>query len=342
MISLERGMTWTPAYAVEIKDDKTLSIAAKATLSNDLEDLDRVEARFVTGFPNVPFSYMFDPLTSGQSVDQIVGFLNSFGNGNSLAFQGNMMTQNAGGGGGMGGGGMMDARAAAPGSGSTMSPLSGSQEEDLFFYRQPHVKVQRGERAYYILFRATTPYENIYTWDVDDLTTNNGEYRPLPDTPGDVWHTLKFKNTSGQPLTTGAASTFKNGELLGQDTLKYVPKDGEAELRITKAMNVKAEGTEEEVSRERVNLSKYYNAAFDYVTVKGTLQVKNFDEKPITMRIRREFTGEQVSAEGEPTITKSTKGLQAVNPMTKLVWTKQVSVGGSIKLTYTYRIYVRI
>ncbi len=342
MVSLERGMTWSPAYAVELNNNNTLSLVAKATLVNDLEDLDSVEAKFVTGFPNVPFAGLLDPLTSGQSVDLLVGFLDSFGTGNFGFGKSMYLTQNSQGGGGGFGGGRAEAAPVAMGSGSSTSPLSGMQQEDLFFYRQPHVKVQRGERAYYVLVRATAPYEDLYTWDVDELSATNGEYRPLPDTPRDVWHTLKFKNTSGQPLTTAAASTFKDGELLGQDTLKYVPKDGEAELKITKAMNIHAEGTEEETARERVILTKYYNAPYDYVTVKGTLQVTNSADKSIKMRIRREFTGEVVSAEGDATKTKTIKGLASVNPSSRLVWVKDIAPGQTMKLTYTYKIYVRV
>ncbi|HSI72743.1 MAG TPA: hypothetical protein VK934_06160 [Fimbriimonas sp.] len=338
MISLERGLTWAPGYAVDITHKEKLSMVAKATLINDLGALDNIEARFITGFPNVPFAQYIDPLVSGQNAQ---GFINMIG----------QIGGPGGRGGGFGGGragDLMSQNAAGPapamdfGEAMATSPLSGEQREDLFFYRQPGVKMKQGDRAYYVLFRMESPYQTLYTWDMDDQLPDNVDYRPVPAGPGDVWHTLQFKNTSGQPLTTGAATAFKSGEIVGQDLMKYVPINGTAELKINKSLDIRAELDESEVTRERGAIKNQGGyPVFDLVTLKTTLQVTNLKPETVKMRIKRTFTGELVSAEGDPQVVKTARGLTQMNPVTKLEWSPAVESGKMLKLTYTYKMYVR-
>ncbi|RYG24759.1 hypothetical protein EON82_09560, partial [bacterium] len=52
VVALERNLTWSPAYAVNLlPDGKNLGLVAKATVINDLERLTNLDCRFVTGFP---------------------------------------------------------------------------------------------------------------------------------------------------------------------------------------------------------------------------------------------------------------------------------------------------
>ncbi len=301
-----------------------------------------VDARFVTGFPNTEFADLLEPLTSGQSIDQFFGLMQS-----PAGF--------AGGGGGFGGGGgrakilsqnaaVMGDALEAPGAGMPTSPLAGQQLEDLFFYRQPNVILARGDRAYYMLFRAEATYKEIYTWDTLDPFVNNVEYRPInqPTPPDEVWHTLQFKNTSGHPLTTAPATTLQSGQLLGQDTLNYVSAGGDAELRITKAVDIRAESSEEEITRQRGAIKRPDNyPIFDLVTMKGTMQAVNMKTDAVNLRIRHDFTGELVSADGDPVTKKTARGLRDTNPTGRLIWTKTIEPGQKLSLTYTYHVYVR-
>jgi hypothetical protein len=346
MISLERGLTWVPGYAVDITDKKKLMITAKSTVLNDLENLSGVDARFVTGFPNVPFAGIVDPLVSGQNVDAFLGFLQSPAGFSAGA-------QSRGGGGGFGGGARMMTQNAAsmqddlrmvPGSGMGTSPFAGEQVEDLFFYKQPNVSLDRGEKAYYTLFRAEAPYKEVYTWDIPNPVVNNVQYQNPGDNPQpqDVWHTLEFQNTSGQPFTTAVATTFKGGQILGQDMINYVSAGSTAELKVTKALDIRAESSEEEVSRDRGAI-KYSNnqPMYDLVTMRGTLQVTNRKSESVTLRIRHDFTGELVSADGSPDMKKTAKGLTEMNPSGRLAWKPTVEAGQSLTLSYSYKIYVR-
>jgi hypothetical protein len=337
LFGLERGMTWAPGYAIELLDDKNLQLTAKSTVLNDLGRLDNVELKFVTGFPNVPWATTQEPLLSGQSVDQFTAFLSAIGSTPPSGFAGRreIMTQNAGLGGG--GGGplpMLDTGGAG-----------GVQMEDLFFYRQPGVTLKPGDRAYYTLFQAKSEYEDIYTLDLPDtLIDANNYYRPGAGEPAiyDVWHTLQFKNTSGQPLTTAPATVFKNGQILGQDTVLYSSPGAKVEVKMTKALDIRPDVAEEEVDRQRAALDIPSYGRFDLVTVRGTILLENRKAEAAKLRISKWITGEFVSGDGAPKVTKVAKGLRDVNAKSRLDWTPTLAKGQSVTLTYTYRVYVRI
>ena len=230
MISLEHGLTWAPAYAIDISDSNKLRIVAKATVMNDLENFSDIDARFVTGFPNVPFSTYLDPLIHGGTVSDFVQMLSGIGNPNAATPRGRAGES-------FGGQGQMVSNSGLsnPDFGTAMneSPLTTSQEEDLFFYKQSKVTAKRGDRSYHTLFTADASYEDIYTWEVADIPFGMNEAQP--NISQDVWHAIRFKNSSGQPFTTAVATIFKNGQILGQDMMNYVSAGSPTEVKITKA-----------------------------------------------------------------------------------------------------------
>lgn len=341
MISLERGMAWAPGYAVTLVDDKKLRIVGKATAINDLQDIEGVETRFITGFPNMPFAGVPDPLTMSGSLDEFLGIIGGVGA---------PRYRDAGGFGGGRAGEMMKNQAPAMSSfdgdfGSSMqqSDLGGMQAEDLFFYRQPKVTLKKGERAYYVLFTTEAEYNELYTWDIDDFVAD-ATYRPLrTGTIEDVWHILQFKNTAKQPFSTGAATIFKNDQMIGQDMMRYASVGGKAELRITKAVDVTSDQVEEETSRERgVLKDKYNTATHDLVTLKGTLTMQNHKNEEVTVRVRKQLTGEVISTLPEAKVVKTARGLRDVNSGAAIEWTQKIAPGKTLTLTYNYKVYIRV
>lgn len=330
LVGLERGMTWAPAYSIDISNEKKLSIIGKATILNDLGDLDGIETRLITGFPNVPFAGSPDPFTSGANVDQFVGGLIALGAPEAAKAPG-MMTQNA----------MRRDRAQEFDEAFQVSTLPGLAAEDLFFYRQPAVALKKGERGYYVLFKSEAEYEHLYTWSIPDTLPDDNRPQPDLSTIGDVWHALKFKNGSSMPWTTAPATVFKNGEILGQDESRYTAVGADALIRITKALDVRADQSEEEIERERgalkVNSS---NPTHDLVTVKGTLEIQNRKPEAIKMKVTKDVTGEVTASTGDAKVMKNTKGLRDVNAHARIEWTPTVAAGKTITLTYTYKVYV--
>lgn len=341
IMSLERGVSWAPGYAVDITKEGTLTLASKATVMNDLLALENVPVRLITGFPNLQFKDILDPFTAGMSNDVWLGTLSTGGapggfGGGGRGRASEMMTQNA----------YAPAMRSADVNwgGSDASQAGGEQIGDLFFYDLDKFSSKKNSRIYQNLFRFDSKYEHIYTWDIEDRVDTNGNYRPVPSSQQDaeeIWHTVKFKNGSGKPLTTGAATIFNKGELIGQTMMNYIPAGGDVSLRINKALDVRPEANEEEVSRERAAIrDQYNNPRWDLVTVKGTLEITNSRKEEVQLNLVKQFTGELVKADGEPAVVKTTKGLRQMNPAGKMTWKPKVKPGECLHLEYTYKLYV--
>lgn len=330
LYGLERGMTWSPAYSLDITDPNNLEMVAKATVLNDLGDFNGATLKLVTGFPNVPWSTVNEPLLSGQSVDQFTGFLASIGiPADRFAGRRDAMTQNAApASGGFGGG--FDA-------GFATTDLA----EDLFFYNRPAVTLKKGDRAFYVLLTAKSPYSHLYTVEMPDTVQNNWDYQPMPDGPRDVWHSLQLKNTSGQPLTTAPVSVYKGGQLMGQDTLMYTSTGADMLVKMSKALDIRVEAAEQELNRERGVLRVPNGNVYDLVTLQGVISIRNFKSQDVSMRMVKALTGEIESADLNPTIIKTAKGLREVNPTSRLTWTIPLKGGQQMDVKYTYKLYVR-
>lgn len=325
VMSLERGLTWAPAYALDISDPKRLKLTGKATLINDLDRVDGVELRLVTGFPNMPNLGVLDPFSMRASAEQWLQTMVGATFAGRREANAPMMNQMAFRGGGF------DA-------GFEPSPIPGMAAEDLFFYRVPNVTLGKADRGYFFLFSSQGAYEHLYEWDVSDYVQQD-RYAGGGGGQGDVWHTIRFKNESGQPLTTGPALTTKDGEMLGQDTLKYTSVGGETAVKITKALDVQAEDSEEEIGRDREGMVRR-GVAYDRVKVKGTLEIENRKSEPVTLAITKSVTGEITATEGSPKVKALGKGLTAINPRQHLEWKVTVPARQKTRLTYDYTVYV--
>lgn len=331
IVALERGLMWAPAYAIDITDKAKLSITMRSTILNDLAELKAVELKLITGFPNIPYLNVPDPFTSGVSVDQFVGALLNIGTEPALRGGGAQMGQNA----------MKADRRPSFDAGFDVTDVGSMQAEDLFFYKLQKVTLKRGERSYSIVMKSESPYEHLYTWSIPDSIADT-LYKGAQEGPGDVWHSLKFKNSSGQPWTTAPATTVQNGEILGQDLMHYTSAGADAIVKITKALDIRADQFEEEIERQRgaLRIHPQTGPVYDLITLKATLEVTNRKAEKVKLRIDRELTGEVVEAQGNPTLTKIAKGLKEINPKTRLEWTKEIDPGQKLTLTFSYKVYV--
>ena len=337
-ICLERGLTWAPGYHVDITDGKKLKITSKATIMNDGQKLDGVDVRLITGFPHIRFLNIMDPLTSGQSID---AFLNSMmRTGMGLADAG-ALTQNA----------VMYGRAEksmrsdeqqfAP---FNIGQLAVLQLEDLFFYTREDVTLDRGERGYYMLFQEEAEYEHVYTLDIPETGWwQHGAPNmtvPAPMT-FDVWHTLEFTNPTEFPLTTAAATTFKDGEIIGQDMLSYVAPKSEANLKITKALDIQNDLDEQEIDREIAAIKRTsYTRAYDLVRAKGSIEVVNYKSETVTLKVRKWLVGEVTDVSNGGETVKNKAGLRSVNPNSEISWTIELKPGEKVELQYAFHVYV--
>ncbi|MEI8282844.1 MAG: hypothetical protein WCG75_10600, partial [Armatimonadota bacterium] len=245
MMSLERGMTWAPGYAIDLSSPDKLVFTAKSTVLNDLLDFENAKLRLITGFPNIQFQNILDPLTSGMSVDD---WLRSISGGAPGGFGGGGNMGNQGGGGfGNRGGEIARKIAASPATdmakisfdpsdnGIVLNNAAGEQLEDLFFYDLEKVSLKKGSRSYQYLYQFETPYKRTYSWD-------GSKGSP-------IFNKIKFKNMTGKPISTAAASMFKKGEVVGQGMMNYTAANTEAELTVSRSLDFRTDSNTELIDR---------------------------------------------------------------------------------------------
>lgn len=323
LMGLQMGMTWVPAYQVDISDKSKLRIVSKATIVNDLGDLDGVSARLVTGFPNLTTMGQWDPLTYVASLARGGGG----GMPSSAAMSQNMAP--------------MRRESASADFGSVESNVGeGFSGEDLFFTPLKDIILKQGERGYYVLFQTESAYNHLYTLGLPSSSAEGGS-RDYSSDELPVWHEIEFDNSMKQPWTTGTALVMQNGEMLGTDELKYTTPGTKAYLKISKALDVAAEVREEEIARERGSIKdRFNNPTHDLVTVKGTLELINYKGLEIQMKISKQMEGEIVSAAGSERTFKSAKRLNQINPTSVIEWRPKLGKGAKKTFEYTYSVYV--
>jgi hypothetical protein len=329
---LARGITWVPSYRIDLSDDKTARFSAQAQIINEMADLQDVRVDLVTGFPNIQFPELPNPVAMSQT---LADFLRSLAAGRAEGGgRGFMMQQQA----------LALNNYAAYDTAAMPSysiATNGQTAEDLFLYPLPRVSLKRGETATIPLFNADMPYRHLYTWKIaDQLDRDHSPQRDDDRSAEEVWHICRFTNTAQMPLTTASAEFIKDDQFVGQDTCFYTAAGTEASIRINRAMNVQADQSETESDRKR-NAANFYGYGYDQVKVAGELKVQNRLDKSICLEITKELSGEVLDKSDSPKDTQPARGLRQVNPKHVLTWTLELNPGQEQKITYSYQLYVR-
>jgi hypothetical protein len=335
---LAKGVNWAPSYMLDISEPNKARLAAKAEIMDEVCDFNGVDVRLVTGFPNLQFADIAGPITMKENLAQ---FLQSLIRGQSergrADVMSNVMTQRA-----FAGDMAREEASVMPAYGAAEL---GKTAEDLFLYPVEKVRLAKGEVGYFPLFTESVPYQHIYRWEIPDYVNPEGGFyddqsRQRREPEQEVWHCIRLDNGMKMPWTTAPAEIIKDGAILGQDTLNYTPVKEKATVKITRAVNVKAEQIELEKDRKR-DAGHWYNYNWDLVTVEGKLSVTNNQEKPITLEVTKMLSGEVKTMQPDAKLEKLAKSLRMVNANVRLTWTAELGPGEKKDFTYNYEVYVR-
>jgi hypothetical protein len=331
LLYLARGIAWAPSYALDLIGENRLRLSAKAEIINQLEDLEGVEASLVTGYPNFRFAGVDDPM--GQRGD-LATFLNALQNPPGAADQGRggVMNQML----------LSDERDAGYLTGAG-GPAEGETLEELFFYPVRGLTLRRGERAYVPLFDLEAACEHLYELHPGDLLgaesppQDRAAQRPPAE---DVWHSVRVTNPGEVPWTSAPAAVFRDGRLLAQDVLSYAPRGGATTVRVSKALDIRAEAVEREVERTR-NSATLYGYSYDLVEVEGRIVASSHRDRDVTLSVVKDVTGDVVSSAPAAAVEKTARRLRAVNAQSVLRWQLALKARGRIEVVYRYRILLR-
>jgi hypothetical protein len=338
---LAKGATWSPSYMIDITEPNKARFAAKAEIMDEVCDLNDADVKLITGFPNLQFADVVSPVAMKENLAQ---FLLSLMKGQSergraaglRGVMSNVVSQQYG---------EYDLREMS--AGASVMPAYGAAEvgktaEDLFLYPVEKVRLMKGEIGYFPLFTESVPYKHIYRWEIPNYINPEENYynqSRQPEPQQEVWHCIRLDNVMKLPWTTAPAEIVKDGVILGQDTLNFTPVKDKGTVKITRAMNVKAEQIELEKDRKR-SAAQWYNTNWDLVTVEGKLSVTNNQDKPITLEVTKSLSGEVKAMQPEAKLEKLAKSLRMVNANVRLTWTIELAPGEQKEIGYTYEVYV--
>ncbi len=305
---------------------------------NEMTDFKNVKLQLATGFPNIKFGDVLNPIAKSQNLADFLSALSGSGgrrSGNQYMMQQAMVVNQAE-------RYEEDASALVPG---YSTAAEGLVAEDLFFYPVKNFTLMKNETAWIPLFTAEMPYKHIYTWKIKDFIDNDDRYRPESETQDrkaaeEVWHSCRLVNTLSMPLTTAATEFMTNNEFTGQDVCYYTAPKAETTIRINKALNLLAEQAEIEVERKR-EAAVFHGYHYDLVKVRGELKIRNKLDKAIDVEITKELSGEVLESMPKSKDIKTAKGLKQVNPKHILTWGIDLKPDEEQTVTYQYQMYIR-
>lgn len=339
---LEHGLGWTPSYLISLNDDKTAQITMQAVVMNDAEDVTEADVYFVVGVPNFVYSETPSPMGLQQNLLSFMKDAERRDGANyrlySNAVAGQLVTNDF----------KEFDQAGGPTFAQTVSELTGAPEEDLFLYTRQGVTLERGERATYSVFTSTVNYEHIYEWEVIDpqrVDAYGNVIQNNPNTPdaavrNSVWHSIRLKNTTKFPWTSAPAMVISGTKPVSQDTLPYTPKEASSKLKVTIATDIRSSHEEKEVARQQ-NIQRRHGYEFDLVTVEGTLKLKNYKSKDVSVEVGKTLRGDVEAQSDGGKAVKLGEAIQTDNPLSRLTWKIALKAGEERAITYRYKLFVR-
>ena len=351
---LEKGIGWTPSYLVSLKDEKTAEFTLQAVVTNDVENIRDADVFFVVGVPNFSYADIPSPMALEQSLADMMRNAKDRRS-NNQSWISNALTGQfqAGIGVGVGGGAGSVNQLVSSESGdfsTVVSDLVGAPEEDLFLYTHSGTTLKRGERATYNVFSTSVNVEHIYEWEIPDTSRvdaygnvqNNYNNQNTPDQAAmnNVWHSLRMKNSTKFPWTSGPGMVISGTKPLAQDMMLYTPKGATSNLKLTIATDVRASQKELEVERQ-ANIPRHPSYSVDLVTVEGTLKLENYKAKDVHLLIHKSLRGEVVTAADDGKAEKIARGIVTDNPESVVSWDLNLKPGEKKTVTYRYKVFVR-
>jgi hypothetical protein len=348
MAYLAKGLQWTPAYRLELGDQKGAAhLRLEATVVNDAADLQDSNLHLVVGVPRFIQQDELTPLSLQMVWTQLSGYFGGSSLQRQTAFSNARMSQVA----------YAGEEEMAP---SPVAPTTGMAAEELFFYHVPGVTLSRGARASVLLFDAPIKYEDLYLLDmIDDpgiaFQRYSHSYTPSDNPSSDpeaealaqelarpkAWHAFRMKNDSAQPWTTGAALTVQGWRPISQSMLTYTAIGGQVDLRSTIAPDIGVRKTDTEAARQE-RARRISGTDFDLVTVTGAIEITNHKPEAIRLIATRRVEGDAAEASDAAVITKLAEESLGVNPTSRIKWDVTVGAGEVKVLRYSYRVLVRI
>ena len=200
-----------------------------------------------------------------------------------------------------------------------MYPAASDESGELQYYVKRGFSLRSGERAMTVIFEANVPVHPFFDWNADR---------------GDMHYVLRVSNTTGSPLTSAPVFVLDDGRPVGQPVMGYTAKGDNTELRMTRAIGIKVEAREVEVERgERVVQGEVVQTS---ITLRGTMTIENFRDKPAEVRIRKTISGRILEMSHGGAVKNTVVNAGSPNPSNQVEWTINIPAGQKVVVEYRY------
>ena len=331
MMYLANGLNWAPEYLLELTGENAGTLSLQGELANNVEDINNTTLNLVVGVPNFAYanrsSYLVDFLQLIIPQNYNDQYRNTLSNAQyAIRFDPETYEE------------AIELVEGEP---------TGSRNEDLFFYTLKNFSLPKGGRSMQPIFKENVEVKHIYECNLPSNEGNQVYEQDYLFTPqsNKVFHTLKLENKTKQPWTTASILVMNaNGNQgkrpISQDMLTYTPIGDKTYVKLTEAVEVRVEQAERELDRQKGAISDRRFGSFDLVQVEGKIKVKNFKDKQLDLRLKRDIVG---------TLKKSSVDWQkseVINPnnprnrKTNVCWETPIKANGELEIVYTYEVYV--
>lgn len=336
VVSMQTGIQWQPSYFIKLINDKEARIMMKGTVENTSdEDLGDVDLDLVVGSPQMYFGQQLDPVSLSYLTSLTT---TSYYDNSKIAngFYSNNATQSV----------SYDYSGAnagytVPVAGDEEYTTEGEKVADLYYYKAGRVSLKKNTKTMIPISLATIPYKDVYEAEIADITNyyinRTVTYDEMQRT--DAFHSLKFTNKTTAPITTAPVFVVDEEEKpMAQDQIKYTSINSDVMVRLSKAIDVSVKSKDEETGKREEKAKKYNKVYYDKITLKGTVDICNFLDKPITLSLKKFVNGEVTKAEGATT-SKSGRYNQ-LNPYSTIKWEVNLGAGEKKTINYEYEVYI--
>jgi hypothetical protein len=330
---LTTGLSWAPSYRIDITDPKSLAIEQGTVVRNEMADLKEAEVFLISGYPGVAFGHVLSPLSSKTNWANFFRQLSrrdgAFDPTLTNWTANTVVVQQA------------VRSTALPG--LDLSAIPTGEGVDLHYQGIGKRALKKGNALALSLAKAKANYERIVEWTIPDNRDEYGRYvargRNEDDNP---WDALRFKNPFPFPMTTAPAMVVAGGKFNGQSTSYFVNPGEENVVRVTRALSIRTRAVETEEQNRKGNREIVYVGGREYRKgqVAGEVTVSNHRKETVKLVIRRRFSGELISADGNPRTVLREEGVWSVNRRNDLIWTVTLAPGEEKRLTYHYSVLV--
>ena len=364
---VQRGVRWMPSYRIDVDGKGKASVKLQATVINELTDLQDVTANLVIGVPTFAFQDTADPIGMQQTVARLSQYFRA----DSRDYLSNAMMSQA----------AAPARERAAGQGGEAGPAaldlgpevaSSGANEDLFVFTVKHLTLKKGQRMVITVAEFTIPYRDVYTLDLPFAPPpelrqnfNSDQQRQMAQflAGSRVMHALRLTNKSDFPITTAPALILRDGRILAQGLITYTSVGADADLPITKAMDVRLKKIDKETARTP-NAVRWQEYQYGRIDLTGTVSLTNFGKDAVELEVTRHVLGNVLSADHDGKVEmvnvfeddSYTGGSgpypywswynwpywwHHFNGIGRVKWTFKLEPGQSIDLGYTWNYYWR-